>query len=315
MSAANKIARKAIRLANRIVDVSVLISIMSLVVVGSYAMWDSKQVYQTADTKRYEIYKPTAEASGGSFEELQEINPEVFAWLTVYGTNIDHPVVQGPDNMKYVNTNAEGQYSLSGAIFLDNRSSKDFSDFSSIVYGHHMEKSAMFGNIGAFADKQYFEARRYGMIYYGGREHGLEFFSFLQTDAYNDAIYRAGIEGQEDQQAYIELLSQAALHTRGIRITTDDRIVLLSTCSANSTNGRDILLGRVTDEIYADPFETTETDNGALAFVVDELSGLWEQAPLWTKSAVIGTPAIVMASLLFLINDKKKKRRKRNAMI
>ncbi|MCG4817374.1 class B sortase, partial [Collinsella aerofaciens] len=78
-------------------------------------------------------------AEGGlSFEQLKELNPEVFGWLTVYGTNIDYPVTQGKDNWKYVNTNALGEYSLSGAIFLDYTNRKDFQDFNSILYGHHM---------------------------------------------------------------------------------------------------------------------------------------------------------------------------------
>ena len=33
------------------------------------------------------------------------------------------------------------------------------------------------------------ELLRYGRLYYNGRDHGLEFIAFLETDAYDDMIY------------------------------------------------------------------------------------------------------------------------------
>jgi sortase B len=308
MSAAVKL--KAIRLTNKAMNMLMVLVVLLLLAFGSYAMWDSKQVYQAADAARYEIYKPTEEDGGLSFKELQAINPEVFAWLTVYGTHIDYPVVQGSDNMKYVNTNAEGLYSLSGAIFLDNRASKDFSDFSSILFGHHMEKSTMFGEIGSFADKSYFDARKYGMLYYDGQEHGLEFFAFVHTDAYDGTVFRANV-GPEMRQAYLDTLLSKALHTRDIQVTADDRIVLLSTCSASSTNGRDILVARITDNAYDDPFEMEETDTIGSLLKVDGLPGLWARIPPWLQIILLCTPFILLCLLLLsLIKNRRHSQRK-----
>ena len=304
MSTATKIGKKAIRLINGIVDISALIMILSLLAVGCYAIWDSSQVYQLANSARYQIYKPNAENGGKSFAQLQEINPDVFAWLTVYGTHIDYPVVQGTDNMQYVNANAEGQYSLSGAIFMDTNCSRDFSDFSSFLYGHHMEKQAMFGEIGRFAEESYFSARNYGMLYYNGQEYGLEFFAFVHADAYDGAVFKTKITGREARQAYLDMLLKIALHTRSIQVTADDRIVLLSTCSDASTNGRDILVGKITNERFDDTFKTTETANNNI-LAADKLPGLWVQSPAWVK--------IVIAALMlmiFLILKKSGKRSK-----
>jgi len=303
--------RKAVRIANGAVDTAVLLVILLLIAVGCYAMWDSKQVYQAAQAEQYGIYKPTEEDGGLSFQELQKRNPEVFAWLTVYGTHIDYPVTQGRDNMKYINTNAQGEYSLSGAIFLDSRASKDFSDFSSILYGHHMEKSTMFGEIGSFADKAYFDARKYGMLYYGGREHGLEFFAFVHADAYDGAVFRANITGREARQAYLDLLLSKAIHTRDLRVTPDDRIVLLSTCSASSTNGRDILVAKITDETHGDPFETKGTGAPGGAWKADGLPGLWRRIPLWCRILLLCLPLILLLLWLWsFLRNKRYSRRK-----
>ncbi len=152
--------------------------------------------------------------------------------------------------MKYVNTNAEGMYSLSGTIFLDCANSKDFSDFNSILYGHHMEKNAMFGEIGHFSDKAMFDSHPYGNLYFDGKDHGLEFFAFIHTDAYDSAVFTADIAGETERRAYLDHLFSKSIHKKDVEITIEDRIVLLSTCSSHSTNGRDILAGKVTGKTF-----------------------------------------------------------------
>ena len=144
---------------------------------GCYALWDTRQVEREAQSEVYTKYRPTEEDTR-SFEDFQRLNPEVFGWLNVYGTNIDYPLVQGEDNDKYLNTAADGSYSLSGSLFLDYRNSRDMSDFNSIIYGHHMKDEVMFGELGYFKEKDYFDRHRYGQIFYGGKYYGLDFLHF-----------------------------------------------------------------------------------------------------------------------------------------
>ena len=252
--------KRVVTAINSILDILVLTGVVLLLTFAGYALWDSNQVFSAADKSQYAVYKPTVEDEGKSFQELQAVNDEVFAWLNVYGTNIDYPVAQGQNNMKYVNTNAEGNYSLSGAIFLDSANSGSFGDFDSIVYGHHMEKKTMFGEIGEFAEKDMFESHMYGNLYYDGVDHGLEFFAFVHADAYDKSVFKPNV-GDEQRQEYLDGLLSKAKHTRDVNVTTKDRIVLLSTCSSSSTNGRDILVGRITGDVYDDPFYKEITDD------------------------------------------------------
>jgi sortase B len=295
--AAARTCKKAIRLASGLLDTAVLLAVTLLLAAGCYALWDSDKVYRDADAARYAIYKPTAEGGEPSFDELKAINPEVFAWITVYGTHIDYPVAQGNDNMKYVNTNAKGNYSLSGAIFLDADAKQDFSDFASVLYGHHMEKNAMFGELGRFADRAFFDERAYGSLYAGGREYGLAFFAFLHTDAYDNAVFRSGITGKKESENYLGTIGSKASHTRDISVSAEDRIILLSTCSASSTNGRDILVARVTDETYEDAFGLTETLSFS-APSADRLVSLWKLVPLWAKLASAAALLAALAAFL-----------------
>ena len=248
-----------IKVLGTIVNLLVLTIIIPILAYAVYALWDAEQLYSAADSSHYAVYKPSVKTyqrgdSDDQFKKLQNINPDVIAWLDVYGTHIDYPVTQGETNLTYLNTNAEGEHSLSGSIFMDSENTCDFSDFNSILYGHHMDKNAMFGDIGNFIDKDMFDTRRYGSLYYNEKEYGIEFFAFDHTDAYDFKMYYAGVNDIEQRQEYIDYIKSKAVHTRNVDVGPGDRIILLSTCSSRTTNGRDILIGKITDTTYEDPF-------------------------------------------------------------
>ena len=305
MSVRTKAARKAIWIANGAVNLFVLTLILLLLTFSCYAIWDSNQIYSAASSSNYELYKPTAENEGLSFAELQALNQDVFAWLTVYGTNIDYPVVQGENNIRYINTDARGRHSLSGAIFLDYRSGPNFSDFSSILYGHHMQNQVMFGEIELFSERSYFDTHRYGRLYVDGKERGLEFFAFLHADAYDLGVFRVNITEREEQQAYLDLLMEMAVHSRqDASVGVDAQIVLLSTCSPGGGNGRDILAAKITDTVHRDPFETEETESPRAIPVIDELA----RAPSWMKISLAAMTFLLIVLVLILTYTKGKGR-------
>ena len=156
----------------------------------------------------------------------------------------------------------------------------------------------MFGEIGDFSSKTMFDSRRYGNLYFDGKDHGIEFFAFLHTDAYNYAAFRPNVK-EKDRQAYLNGLFAVATHKRDIGITVEDHLVLLATCSSSSTNGRDILVGRVTDELYEDTFINTETNGGRVSLSVDSL----KKIPLWLLILI----SVVLLTASILAIDHKRK--------
>ena len=79
--------------------ISLLAGLMSAVSLtyGAYALYDTMYIEQTAEAPL--LNKPEIIEDGetplAGFGELQDINPDVGAWLTVYNTKIDYPVTQG----------------------------------------------------------------------------------------------------------------------------------------------------------------------------------------------------------------------------
>lgn len=215
----------------------------------------------SAFASEYEPYNPTLEQDNNAgFSKLQSLNPEVRGWLNIYGTQIDYPLLQSQDNKKYLDHNALGDYVVTGSIFMDYRCNPDFTDFNTIIYGHHVPSGVMFGEIKKFTDQAFFDSHKYGSVFYDGKERGLEIFGILEVDAYDSQIYHTVGENEAEDQAYYQYLLSKAKHKRDVQVSASDKIVLLSTCFVDVTNGRHILLAKITDTVHKDHFQESKTN-------------------------------------------------------
>ena len=144
----------------------------------------------------------------------------------------------------YINRDVYGEFSLSGAVFLDSRSKADFSDGYSIVYAHHMENGAMFGDISKFVQADYFAAHPSGSLILPDAAYEIELFVCLEADAYDAEIY-AVERYTADTAALLDAVQARAVQQRALDVGSQDRLIALSTCAGAETNGRVVLLGRL----------------------------------------------------------------------
>lgn len=239
-------AARLARLGDRIVSFVAAALIMLMLLYGGYSLWDTAMVFNGAFVSSDLLkFKPTGEGDGNpSLAELQKINPDCRAWLTVDDTHIDYPVVQGKDNLEYINTDVYGDFALSGAIFLDSSNSPDFSDPYSLVYGHHMENGAMFGDIVEFVRQDYFDAHTTGTLYLPDSTYHITLFACVQADAYDQTVFQPTAQSK-DVSDLLDYLNERAIHYRDIGVTASDHIIGLSTCAETETNGRVIVFGRL----------------------------------------------------------------------
>lgn len=102
------------------VNAVVVSCLLLLFACGCYKIYDSHEIYQRADSDFATYQSPGIKPKKKmvSFDKLKKLNPDVFGWLEVEGTNISYPVLKCSDNLKYVNTDVKGKFSLVGGIFL-----------------------------------------------------------------------------------------------------------------------------------------------------------------------------------------------------
>jgi len=203
-----------------------MVLLLFAMLISIYAITDYIFLINNAQDKSVLVYKP----GGGGQENIPPLEGYV-AWLTLNGTNIDYPVMQGKDNDEYLNKDPYGAYSLSGSIFLDYRNAPDFSDTYSIIYGHHMEHNAMFGPLDDFRNNSFFDKHNSGELIVGGKRCELSVFAVMETDAKGNIIYSPDADVSEIKQ-YVK---NNAMHYRE---PDGENLLCLSTCVGNNSTGR-----------------------------------------------------------------------------
>ena len=185
------------------------------------------------------------------FEELQAVNPDVYAWITVPGTDIDYPILQhASDNSYYLMHNIDGSYGYPGCIYTENMNSKDFTDNNTVIYGHNMKNGSMFAQLHKFEDPDFFDANREVLIYLPGE---VLHYTIFATHIYDDRhlLYSFDFTDPEVYQKYLDSIfstrDMSANIDKEINVTTDDQIITLVTCIGSQPNNRLLVQAVLTD--------------------------------------------------------------------
>lgn len=251
----------ALKIGNGFVSLlSGLLAVM-LILYSGYVLYDSFSTENRAYSSSRDLlkYKPseieTREMSAGP-EALASINEDYRAWLTVYQTGIDYPVMQGQDDLYYASHDVYRNVSLTGAIYLSAGNRRDFSHSYNLIYGHHMDSGSMFGVLDGFRDSKYFKEHQTGIIVTESGIYDITLFAVAKTDAYEDQIYKVGNRARE----VISFLTGDRSHDSGIGtdvLIYDTeaakgamKVIALSTCADAETNGRLVVFGKLTIHPY-----------------------------------------------------------------
>ena len=239
-----------------------LVSLMSgllasvLILYSSYVLYDSFATEYRAKTSTWDLlrYKPSVMEAGSpneGWQQLQAINKDYRAWLTMYDTTIDYPVMQGENDLYYASHDVYGNVALTGSIYLAAGNSRDFSDSYNLIYGHHMDNGAMFGALDKYMESGYFKRHQSGIVIVGNKAYDVTLFAAVTTDAYEREVYTVGNRA-EDVMSFLTGDRSADMGV-GTVVKVFDReaakgakkILALSTCADAQTNGRLVIFGKL----------------------------------------------------------------------
>lgn len=184
------------------------------------------------------------------FTKLWERNEDIYAWITIPGTQVDYPVLQHPaDDAYYLNHTLEGMSGLPGSIYSEKVHLKDFSAAQTVLYGHNMKNGTMFGSLHEYEDAAFFKEYPYVYIHLPERTLVYQIFAAVQFSNAYLPIYR-NYEEEAGFTAYVEELKSAPGQAdREIKVPYGSRLLTLSTCIGNDADHR-FLVAAVQVEEY-----------------------------------------------------------------
>lgn len=176
------------------------------------------------------------------FEALQKVNPDVVGWIYQKDTIINYPIMRGSDNDQYLHSDINKKYSVSGSIFMDYRNSGDFSDFNTIVYGHHMHDGSMFKSLRGYTkETDYYKDHKTFELITPDKKYHLQIVSAFITPATSEA-YTYSFNNIADKQAFLNYAVKNSKISTGVTATTDDKIITLSTCAYDYDEARYVVV-------------------------------------------------------------------------
>lgn len=240
------IAMRAVHTVVRLLDATMTAAIALMIafaaVFAIWSAWDNGRIYSEAEDVREGLLslKPTEE--NPALDELMAVNPDVRAWVTLSGTKVDYPVMQGEDNFEYLRTDVYGEHSLAGSLFLDSRCNGGFGSAYSLVYGHNMANGSMLGSLDDYADAAFFDEHRTGTLVLPDQTYDLEVLAFLPTNAGDDDVFDP-TRWVEDASGLLDCIEAGAAQAdEGLlaeaRINPDVQLLALTTCASESDDAR-----------------------------------------------------------------------------
>lgn len=193
------------------------------------------------------------------FVKLKAHNDEAIGWIKIPEmpkVEIDYPIMQSGMDTKedfYLENNLDKKKSREGAIYIQKMNFSNFTDPNTVIYGHDMRNKSMFGQLeDEFTKKDFFDEHDKMYIYVPGHILTYKIYSaFRFDDRHILATY--DFSKKEDFKEFIDLTlnpkSKVKNVREGVKVTTEDRLITLSTCT-NNEKERYLVVAVLVDDTY-----------------------------------------------------------------
>ena len=205
-----------------------------------------KEVVGEREEEKEEYVSPV------DFDALQKMNPDIYAWISIPGTEVNYPILQSStDDSYYLNHTVEGQEGYPGSIYTESCNGKDFTDYNTVIYGHNMKDGSMFRALHDYADAQFMEEHPYVEIYTPEEKFTYRVFAaVVYSDIHILKCYDFAV--QEHRQSFLDSVYASRdmknCFDQSVPVTADSKLLTLSTCIGGQKDKRYIVEAVQIDE-------------------------------------------------------------------
>ena len=166
------------------------------------------------------------------FTDLLRKNKDTVAWIKVNNTNVNYSVVQGKDNEYYLHHDFNKYSNMGGWIYGDYRDDFEYFGPNTIIYGHNLTNRTMFGSL-IWCEKESWyktEDNQYIKLSTPNSNTIWKIFSIYEIKPTIDYL-KTYFENEKTHQDFLDTLKNRSIYNFNEKLTSDDKILTLSTCS------------------------------------------------------------------------------------
>ncbi len=182
---------------------------------------------------------PKIDEMRAKLTSLSESFPDLYGWIYIGGTAINHPLVQGEDNDFYLNNSPYKKPLVNGSIFVDYRNNTDIMrNFNTVMYGHNLQGGGMFHDVQAcfYENEEMFQK---SLIYIYTMDGAFVYEPFAVYETVSDYQYfRTEFASTDEFVKWAKEMHSNTVYEKDMEFFASDRVLTLSTCTNRAENGR-----------------------------------------------------------------------------
>lgn len=169
-----------------------------------------------------------------NFDNLKSINPDTVGWIKVPGTKINYPFVHTKDNEYYLKHTFDKTSNKKGWVFLDYRNNIDNLSKNTILYAHGLVNNQMFGSMRNVVKQSWYNNKNNYIITIATPRGNQKWQVFSTYTIEPESYYiTTSFKDNDEFNNFINTLKQRSLHNYGVEVSSNDKILTLSSCYDN----------------------------------------------------------------------------------
>lgn len=215
----------------KVTQIAVVVFIIILIISLYFLIKDFLECKESNDSNKQLIEEVMIEESGKEkaeikidWEKLEDTNKDIIGWIRILDTNINYPILQDSNNLKYLKHSFDGKYNRNGSIFTLNNN--PFNDNVTTVYGHNMKSRIMFSQLDQYMNEEFLNTHSIIEIYTREQNYKATVFSCYSINVNTEENNIKLLNFQEEIEYYKKMSKYSIQDIGEIK-----KIVKLSTCS------------------------------------------------------------------------------------
>ena len=170
------------------------------------------------------------------FDSLRKKNEDTVAFIKVYGTNIEYPIVKADNNEFYLTHSFDKSLNTAGWPFANYVNNFDGTDKNITIFAHARRDGSMFGSLYKTLSNSWQEEKDNLRILFIIEKNSYFYQVFSTYRVLNEDYYiKNSFKDDVEYKDFLDKIRDRSNYNYNVNLDINDTILTLSTCAADDS--------------------------------------------------------------------------------